>query len=930
MNLGKEQITDRLEAICDSAEIHSQNENKCEDEQETANETVANSNVRDRDTQSDDPKGKQIIMLQSLTNSVKDSLSESGDSCGRNVGGNGRQESERTSANHSDLSIENGNTSGSMTDCGKKMDNGTYLNQQVREKLLIKLRNEERNNNRRNSNSKLNTNLQNGASESLTENISIFEILKKASLNKTTDGGKSKVIYKCPVCDQSFEKFHLLNSHFGELHGFSCDQCSRKFKNPWALEDHIKLHTVKKVHIRVQCDFCEKSFISEESMRKHKQYIHRNVECDICHVKVAYRFFRMHRLRHIDGKELKCEICYKAFTRKDRLIKHRNRHSEEKANKSESPKNCVRSNKTKVLNRRFHCETCQKWFTTKQTLVRHIRLIHYKETKTCTEGIASGQSEGKVTEESISVNASDKDVNRQLRGHLLRRLDRKENALQLAPIENPEKDAAKINFQNMIKESDTNSTVGRTDVHTNMSQLATDSVEDSISGLEPPCADNQEDDRQINHDRSTLNQDNPKTENGSDVHNVQERGHKVDNGEQEVSETKQEYCRMLDFLQANVGQEIRVSNIENSKDSTKTIESGKKKSEFIKIYKCSACDQSFPRFLFLVEHFGKVHGFSCEKCSKKFKTRQGLEEHTKYHLIHKVKCDTCGRLFSSVESMEKHKVNIHRTVECDLCHVKVLKRHIKEHQRRHIDGKQLKCEICEKLFFRRDSLKLHLGRHAGKKAYECKVCSKRFAGLTEVKNHMKRHGEKEFKCTLCSKSFFTAYNLKTHVKKVHGDDKPFNCQFCGKRFIYRQFLLRHFNSIHRKKAGSHPKSNTDDALNVPANIESSEKDSKDNGVDSDTTKVEKVKSCSENVSNRTLKDHIGSESSEKNSRNNKASPDRQVDVEPNSTKIWIEPEKEFIDSQIENFPECEKCYKRFTSKYYLLKHVEIAHSKSQR
>ena len=64
MKLRKEEITHRLKAIYHSAENHSQNENNCGDERNTANVTIPNSNVKEKGMQSGDPKGNQIMMLQ--------------------------------------------------------------------------------------------------------------------------------------------------------------------------------------------------------------------------------------------------------------------------------------------------------------------------------------------------------------------------------------------------------------------------------------------------------------------------------------------------------------------------------------------------------------------------------------------------------------------------------------------------------------------------------------------------------------------------------------------------------------------------------------------------------------------------------------------------------------------------------------------------
>jgi ribosomal protein L37AE/L43A len=68
---------------------------------------------------------------------------------------------------------------------------------------------------------------------------------------------------------------------------------------------------------------------------------------------------------------------------------------------------------------------------------------------------------------------------------------------------------------------------------------------------------------------------------------------------------------------------------------------------------------------------------------------------------------------------------------------------------KHIHGvvkRRFKCDLCEKDFGHRQSLKIHVTSfHENIKAFECRLCSKKFEGKTGLTNHMNFIHEKERK-----------------------------------------------------------------------------------------------------------------------------------------------------------------------------------------
>ena len=99
--------------------------------------------------------------------------------------------------------------------------------------------------------------------------------------------------------------------------------------------------------------------------------------------------------------------------------------------------------------------------------------------------------------------------------------------------------------------------------------------------------------------------------------------------------------------------------------------------------------------------------------------------------------------------------------------------------------KELNCQICEKKFKTKKTLKTHY--HAvhdnSAKIHNCNI-------LTVHKGH------KDYKCESCVKSFTTAQYLKKHIHTIHEGYKDYNCDSCGKSFSHATTLRKHIHTIH--------------------------------------------------------------------------------------------------------------------------------------
>lgn len=96
----------------------------------------------------------------------------------------------------------------------------------------------------------------------------------------------------------------------------------------------------------------------------------------------------------------------------------------------------------------------------------------------------------------------------------------------------------------------------------------------------------------------------------------------------------------------------------------------------------------------------------------------------------------------------------------------------------HSDGvRNLKCEVCMRLFIDKSDLKKHMVVHSGTKPYTCPTptCLKSFTHRHNMMEHCKIHdtdpADRAHKCTFCGSSFNRKSNLTKHLEK-HGAIVP--------------------------------------------------------------------------------------------------------------------------------------------------------------
>lgn len=210
-------------------------------------------------------------------------------------------------------------------------------------------------------------------------------LLKKHQQNHTKP-------YKCPACNKSFIRRYIMRNHFKKRHEqedplkdvtelveeglIQCDICGKTMKSyqKSVMLCHIRLH--KDVR-PFKCRVCDKSFISDNAVRKHSLNHTKPYKCHIC----SKGFSRRYLLT--DHFKKKCSRKKGTNTvKKDDLVSD---NSDQKVGNSSAVILATSTEGSQQYNAKvikeqdintgtvtYTCEPCDKRFTVYEALMRHI------------------------------------------------------------------------------------------------------------------------------------------------------------------------------------------------------------------------------------------------------------------------------------------------------------------------------------------------------------------------------------------------------------------------------------------------------------------------------------------------------------------------------------------------------------------------------
>lgn len=175
-----------------------------------------------------------------------------------------------------------------------------------------------------------------------------------------------------------------------------------------------------------------------------------------------------------------------------------------------------------------------------------------------------------------------------------------------------------------------------------------------------------------------------------------------------------------------------------------------------KTYTCpvDGCAKSFRHLTSFIMHEKCVHSeirsFTCEICSKSFKTSSNFNVHVKIHKNQRDhQCNMCSQSFFTSS-------------------------HLKAHIKVHLNEPSFKCDVpeCGKTFIHSSSFKKHKAYHSGEKSHQCGICQRTFSQACHLRQHLKIHSnERNHVCGQCGKAFARPDTLRIH-ERTHATQSP--------------------------------------------------------------------------------------------------------------------------------------------------------------
>ncbi|XP_072023227.1 uncharacterized protein [Amphiura filiformis] len=618
------------------------------------------------------------------------------------------------------------------------------------------------------------------------------------------------ISFQCKICEDSFSQKRMLNAHVRDhSKRLQCKHCHKWFVRKSQRDQHLLLHTTK---VLLSCKFCPKPFLTKTCLRKHISWHHvkdRCYQCKYCekrfalaslmrahvgsvHGKLGFRRWRRHaacvvvppwciakerglfctychklfssrqaviyhiRLRHTNEKPYKCDICQKAFHRKDHLKDHVMNHGNEKPFKC---KMCLKSFARKrglknheLLHKprtRHQCEICKKHFLAKTYLWQHVSRMHPDKTPFSCE----------ICQKPF---AKQKFLNIHMKFHT------KKHHCELCD----KRFAHSTNLGYHMK------------AHHGSKQKP---YKCHICNLSYTV-------------RSSL------TRHNANVHYINASFRCC--GKELTSKQ---------FLKAHLTTHNKGNKLMRcamccrrflSKFALLTHCRGHSKGKVLRCQYCQVrCAQKSQLDQHMLQHSNEDI-LCCVLCQRTFITREGLSNHMSWsHIRDKCYgCKMCKKQFVLSNLLKAHILTVHngrKSVKSFKqktswkCMVKNLDYCLQIKLVKQKAPLNHACIVCQKRYASKGHLRQHMMTHSGEKTFSCDFCHKHFANKYHKRAHTKRvhtRAPPKITCTQCDKKLHTNGELQRHIKRYHTSNVQVKCELCHKLYRDVDSLQQHMNS----------------------------------------------------------------------------------------------------------------------------------------
>lgn len=163
---------------------------------------------------------------------------------------------------------------------------------------------------------------------------------------------------------------------------------------------------------------------------------------------------------------------------------------------------------------------------------------------------------------------------------------------------------------------------------------------------------------------------------------------------------------------------------------------------------------------------------TCQYCGKFVRGRTNVYRHLKTHTDNQHHCQVCNKVLQSKKSLQTH-MQRHSGVKqytCEICAKSFFTgAELCNHKRMiHMKGKYwYYCDTCEYKSIRSEKVKKHKLRHTASNI-PCIVCGMFFEQADKLAQHQRMHfGERKYPCPLCEKRFFRKDTVGKHIRAKH-------------------------------------------------------------------------------------------------------------------------------------------------------------------
>ncbi|CAH0405231.1 unnamed protein product [Chilo suppressalis] len=192
---------------------------------------------------------------------------------------------------------------------------------------------------------------------------------------------------------------------------------------------------------------------------------------------------------------------------------------------------------------------------------------------------------------------------------------------------------------------------------------------------------------------------------------------------------------------------------------------------------------------------------ACELCARTFLRREHLRDHHARHLAPPRRPHACTHPGQCV---------------CSTHH------HLERHARRHTGERRDACELCARVFLRREHLRDHHARHHAPRRRP-HACTHPGQCVCSAHHHLERHarwhtGERRDACELCARAFLRREHLRDHHARHHAPRRrPHACTHpgCEQTFNNMSTLYMHLKKVHRSKDVNVSETATTGSVSLP-------------------------------------------------------------------------------------------------------------------